>query len=388
MNRILLLIISLLLISCNSEKKKDTKVSEPKKIEIGINHSIETFMILRSLADNDPHFKYRKSEFKDNPLVYSSRQFFESYREHIAVHKTQEIINEFGVDVTLQGLLYSQELPNVKLIYEINSPDWKQNREKLIEYLSLLKDFYVEANVSGFITQHKPFYLGAITEAKSHINPNLIQTMENYFGTENDHYKVILAPNQPFGMGFGADVENKKEKILYQILAPANGIHWEEKINDYSEFGYSGNDANEYYRDLVVHEFCHSFITPIIEQEKYKTKINQSNSLFIPKLDSLMTEQGYDNWWSFVNEHLVRLGEIRISKKMGIDDLEEMRNYNISENGFILIPDAEELIIEYETNRKDYPTFELFLPKLVEQLNSFTKIDIENKMAAANNGYK
>jgi len=101
-----------------------------------------------------------------------------------------------------------------------------------------------------------------------------------------------------------------------------------------------------------------------------------------------MTEQGYDNWWSFVNEHLVRLGEIRISKKMGTDDLEEMRNYNIKENGFILIPDAEQLIIEYETNRKEYPKFELFLPKLVEQLNSFNKIDIKNKMAAANNGYK
>lgn len=377
-----------MLISCNSDKKKDIKVSESKKIEIGINHTIETFMILRSLDDNDPHFKYRKSEFKDNPLVYFSRQFFKNYGGHIAVHKTQEIIKEFGVDVTLQGLLYSQELPNVELIYEVNSPDWKQNREKLIEYLNLLKKFYVEANVYEFINQHKAFYLGAIAEAKSHIKPNLIQTMENYFGTANDHYSVILAPNQPFGMGFGADVENRQEKILYQILAPANGIEWKEKADDYSEFGYSGNDANEYYRDLVVHEFCHSFITPIIEQEEYKAKINQSDSLFIPKLDSLMTEQGYDNWWSFVNEHLVRLGEIRISKKIGTDDLEEMRNYNIKENGFILIPDAEQLIIEYETNRKEYPKFELFLPKLVEQLNSFNKIDIKNKMAAANNGYK
>gem|GEM_PF-3455642 len=61
MNRILLVIISFLLISCNSDKKKDIKVSESKKIEIGINHTIETFMILRSLDDNDPHFKYRKS---------------------------------------------------------------------------------------------------------------------------------------------------------------------------------------------------------------------------------------------------------------------------------------------------------------------------------------
>jgi len=118
---------------------------------------------------------------------------------------------------------------------------------------------------------------------------------------------------------------------------------------------------------MVNHEFCHSFITPLIEQGMYRDKINQTDSLFVPELDSIMTKQGYGTWWGFTNEHLVRLAELRIANEMGIDNLNNMRKYNIEENGFILIPDAEKLILEYENNRKDYPTFDLFLPQLIDQ---------------------
>lgn len=377
-----LLFIIFLFSTISSCVEKECKVvSKPKVIEIDINRTIETFMILRSLADNDPHFKYRKPDFKANPLVYFSRQFFQNQKGDKAVYETQKLINEFGVDIVIQGLLYAKELPNIELIHNINSPDWKGNEQKLISYLTVLKDFYVNNNVSSFIKQNQHFYAGAIKEAQSYIDKRLLEVMEDYFGAENDSYKVILAPNQPFGMGFGADVENKRGKTLYQILAPANKIDFKEGIEDYKEFGFSGENASEYYRDLVAHEFCHSFITPIIEKEPYKAAINKTDSLFVPKLNLLMTEQGYDNWWSFVNEHLVRLAEVRVSKQLGIKNLKEMRAYNVVDNGFILIPDAEKCIVEYEEHRNQYPRFELFLPKLIEQFSKYSKQDIENKLS-------
>lgn len=389
MNKIIFMIIAFLPLSCNKMMKTESNDYEKKEIKVSINKTIETFMILRSLSNNDPLFKYRKADYKGKPLMYSAREYFKDFKNDIAVEKTQELLEETSGtgDVLLQGLLYANELPDENLKYELKSY-WKNKKSELVEYLKVLKDFYIRANVEDFLTKSKTFYEGAIAETKLYLNKKVIPTMENYFGKTNAEYNMILIPNSPFGMGFGADVGDEKNKILYQIISPANDINWQKNISDYKEFGYSGEDAKEYYRDLVVHEFCHSFITPIIEQEKYKAKINQSDSLFIPKLDSLMTEQGYDNWWSFVNEHLVRLGEIRVSKEIGVDDIEEMRKYNIAENGFILIPDAEKLIAEYEKNRKKYPRFELFMPKLIEQLNNYSKKDIENKMAAANIGYK
>jgi len=83
-------------------------------------------------------------------------------------------------------------------------------------------------------------------------------------------------------------------------------------------------------------------------------------------------------------KHIVRLAEIRIAKRIGIEDLEEMRNFNIKENGFILLPDAEKLVEEYENNRNKYENFQQFVPKLIEQLKSFEKLDIYKKIEEIN----
>jgi hypothetical protein len=57
--------------------------------------------------------------------------------------------------------------------------------------------------------------------------------------------------------------------------------------------------------------------------------------------------------------------------------LEEMRKDNVVDKGFILIPDAEKLLEEYENNREKYPNFEKFLPKLINQFKNYTSKDIE-----------
>ncbi len=381
MNKILFIIIAFLFIS-NNEKRKN---NEEKEIKVSINKTIETFMILRSLSDKDPLFKYRKADYKGKPLIYSAREYFKNFKSDIAVYKTQELLKETSStgDLLLQGLLYANELPDNHLKYELN-PYWKNKKSELIEYLKILKDFYNKANVEGFITEHKTFYEGAIAETKLYLNNSLIPTMEAYFGEYNTHYGLIIIPISPFGMGFGAKIEKGNNKMLYQIISPVRDIDWHKNLTDYNEFGYSGKGSDTYYRDLVAHEFCHSFITPIIKQKEYTKRINQTDSLFIPKLDSVMKKQSYGNWWSFVNEHLVRVASIRISEKLGIKDLEEMRTDNFIDKGFIIIPDAEKLLEEYENNRNKYPTFKLFLPKLIDQFKNYSKTDIENKITELN----
>jgi hypothetical protein len=338
-------------------------------------------MILRSLSESDPLFKYRKADYDGKPLIYLAREYFKDFKNDIAVQKTQELLDKTSItgDLIIQGLLYSTELPQTKLKYELN-PYWKKNKSDLVTYLDILREFYMDANVEGFLKNNNKFYQGAIKEAESHLNKNLISTMEKYFGETNPNYKLIIIPNSPFGMGFGANVGIGNNKILYQIISPASDIESHKNLSDFKEFGYSGKDADKYYRDLVAHEFCHSFITPIIQQEKYLKKINETDSLFVPELDSIMRKQSYGKWWGFVNEHLVRLASIRISKEMKIKGLNELRNDNVVVKKFILIPDSEKLMIEYENNRDKYPTFNHFLPKLIDQFTNYTREDIEKKI--------
>jgi len=307
MNKLTILFSILTLISCEEIRKSQTNVIQDKQIEVSINHTIETFMILRSLSNDDPLFKYRDSSYLGKPIMYEARKHFAEYRKHTSVIETQRMLNATSStgDLILQGLLYFEELPSVSLKYEISAEDWINRKDSLISYVEVLQNFYKEAKVNEFISKHANFYAGAITEAKTYLDIELIPIMEDYFGISNLAYKMILIPNSPFGMGFGANTESTKGDIFYQIISPANDIEWNENSN-YDTFGYSGEDADEYYRDLVVHEFCHPFITPFIEDKKWRSEIAKTDSLFVEELKSKMSEQGYDSWWGFVNEHLVR----------------------------------------------------------------------------------
>lgn len=242
---------------------------ERKTIEVDINHTIETFMILRSLSKEDPLFKYRDSTYKGKPIMYEARKTFAKYKNHQAVKETQKLLNSTSStgDLILQGLLYFEELPSTSIKYEIDSDDWKNQKESLTDYIYILNQFYKDAKVDEFISKHSEFYNGAICEANSYLDDNLIPTLEDYFGIKNEGYKMIIIPNSPFGMGFGANTNSEKGSVFYQIISPASEIKWNENTS-YDTYGFSGEGAKEYYRDLVIHELCHPFVTPFIESEK------------------------------------------------------------------------------------------------------------------------
>lgn len=383
MHKLIILLFTLpLFSSCNGENTVQIKTSQKqKKVEVEIHETIETFMILRALASEDPLFQYRDSTYKGKPIMYEARKAFAEYKNHKAVIETQKLLNTTSStgDLILQGLLYFEELPSTSLKYEITSEEWKNRKDTLIQYVHVLHQFYKDAKVNEFILSQADFYEGAIAEANSHLNENLINTMEDYFGIQNHAYKMILIPNSPFGMGFGASVASDDGDIFYQIISPSNDIEWNNR-STYDTYGFSGEGSEAYYRDLVVHEFCHPFITPFLEKQQWKTAISKTDSLYLPQLDSIMSNQGYGSWWGFINEHLVRTAELRIAKKMNEKSLEEMRTYNVKECGFIFIPESEKLMGKYEANRNMYSNIEAFLPELIDQLNTFNKEDVRMKL--------
>jgi hypothetical protein len=296
MSRLIVLFISILLLSCTEEKiDHPQSIQETKTIEVGINRTIETFMILRSISEEDPLFQYRDSTYKGKPMMYEARKAFVNFKNHPAVEETQKLLQATSStgDLILQGLLYFEELPSTKQKFEIDSEFWKSKQDTLFNYISTISKFYQDADVEKFIYNNNHFYDKAKAEAKTHLDDNLIPTMESYFGIENYAYNMLLIPNSPFGMGFGASVTSNNGDIFYQIISPANDIEWNEN-STYDSYGFSGEGADEYFRDLVIHEFCHPFVTPYLESDILRSEIAKTDSLFVPILDSIMSNKDMD----------------------------------------------------------------------------------------------
>jgi|GEM_PF-2542904 len=370
-----------LLCSCGNNKPLQEQQPD-KKIQVGYHKTIETIMILRALSDDDYFLHRRADTFKGRPMLYEARKYFADYKDHPAVAETQRILydtRDIG-GIMFQGVLYAEELPGTSITHNITNPYWFEHKIELAEYMQLLGRFYTEANVAGFFEQQHDFYHGAISEARSYINDSVTAVMEDYFGKENAAYHMYILPISIYGWGFSATAPSAEGDIQYGIISPVEDIDWDGYTDGRTTFGFGGAEAKAHYRELVVHEFTHSFITDLLEHEDFKKQIAQYDTLYTHMLDEAMQENGYGDWWGFVNEHLVRLGHIRVAEMYDAAEAAALRKTDVQEYKFVLLPDAEERIKQYEQNRDMYKTIDSFLPVLIDQFGEFSKDMIDERL--------
>lgn len=361
-----------MLYSC-SDKNQEEK-HENKSIEVAYHKNIETVMILRALSDTDYFISRIPDSSTKWPMLYRARQYFKEYKNHPAVGETQRLLysmQDIGGQL-LQGVMYANEVPATGMRQEATDAYWREHKEELKDYMQLVDSFYIVAGADEFFRQNEGFYEGAIKEAQAYINDSVTVVMEAYFGVKNAAYKMYLMPMCPYGWAFSVTTGDANGVTHSGIISPVSSVEWDgtNDIND--NFGFGGDEARAHYRELIIHEFVHPFITPIIERDSFQSQIAKYDYLYTPVLDSAMGEIGYTGWWSFVNEHLTRLGHIRVTEQMDKAEAEELRKTDINEYKYVLLPEAEQLMKEYENNRDDYKTIESFLPRLVEM---FSRVD-------------
>ena len=152
------------------------------------------------------------------------------------------------------------------------------------------------------------------------------------------------------------------------VVSSSRMLGLKESLNSYRKYGFDNPEVTQF---LTVHEVSHAFVNPLLE--KYKEQIMADSALFVKGLKDTLATKGIRNWYVCVIEHLVRLGEIRIAVAVGNPkEADRLRAIHIGEYNCVLLPLLEGKIIEYENNRKDFPTYERYLPELVKFLHTLT----------------
>lgn len=359
----LVLLMAVFAISCKEAKQIDQPVK--KKIQVSYHKGIETVMILRSLSDTDYFISRIHDTDKSRPLLYKARQYFAAYRSHPAVAETQRILysaSDIG-SLLFQGVIYGDTLPKGVVSLAPNDAYWKERKDTLSAYLRLLADFYQTANVEQFFRDNATFYDGAIAEARQYINDSIVNDMEEYFGKANASYHMYVVPMCPYAWGFALTTQDSAGKSFHAVISPVISSDGES-----GEFGFGGPEAAAHYRELVVHEFVHPFINISL----FKAELKKYDTLFTPSLDSSMQEQGYNGWMSFVDELFVRTGHIRVAEKFSKAEADALRKVDMDEYKFVLVPEIEEKMKEYESNRDKYKNIDGFLPDLI---STFAKVN-------------
>lgn len=341
-----------------------------KAIQVRIDRNVETISILYLIAEIG-------LQTPSGSFSLEAKEHFFKYKEHKAVKLLNKITNNTRRwNSPLEIALHCSEVPDIKLVYELDDNFYKslsennnieEGRDCLNEFLTSLNEFYKTAKIDNFISMHQKYYNKVLNDVRLNLpDKDFIETMEQYYGQKNNSYNLIPSPILFPEVGLGLRISTPNGLIVNNVF----GAFLDSNSSEAYSYGFNSHSR---IRDLSVHEFGHSFVNPITELPENRELIAKYSYLFTP-IQSYMSEQAYNNWWICVTEHLVRLGEIRIALALN-DSLtaSKIRNDNIKIKKYIYLPYLEQEILRYENSRDKYKSFEEFFPILIE--NTFSKID-------------
>lgn len=348
MNKIIIQTL-LLLISLNC-------LGQESKLNITIDERIET---LYAVAYFDDYFLINNHE---NLYKNTLKNKLQGLKDHKAVQLFDSLSTKYNFSYyrTVEWILQFSNFPEFQKVKEKadNYSTVPENKKYLLEeFRKELIKFNQDTLFQKYLKAVKPLNEKVISQVKnSETIDKLPSFLEDYYGKKLNSYNLILSPLIHAG-GFNSEIINKNgESEVYAILGPNGEIDF---------VPYFDKDFIE--TDLILHEFGHSFVNPLIE--KYSKEVETLNSKYYSKeLKENAKNQGYSEWKYVFNELLLRATTIHITEqKFGKEKAEKLLEFEKS-IGFGLVEKILDILKDYELNRTKYETFDEFYPILINRM--------------------
>ena len=368
-------------ISCGEKKQ----IESARSLNITIDPRIELLAVVQFLSGYGERTGLITRY--DFPYKADVSEYFSAYKNHPAVKLFEEMsVSGFSFDAPPDAMLHLSNPPELTLQvpFTQNLKRRAGGQERLEKFIQELRDFAQKTNFTSFFEAHKGTYSKLVSDTYGKMQGvDFISTLENYYGMKQLSYNIILAPLfHPGGFVPRIDREGGSNPIFNFIKSLQYLIfnQWSGKSYEiYNICGPTGVEngipsfgTQEGFRQLAWHEFGHSFVNPLSESLKNRIKISEYSSLFMP-IREKMEKEGYSNWETCVNEHIVRaitarLTFIHFGKQAGEDELRDQKS-----RGFVYIDPLCKKLEEYEIRRDKYPAFADFFQELLKVFEEITK---------------
>lgn len=341
------------------------------RIDISVNRNVELIMAMQVLTNMDDFIITNgfsnfplttKFEF---PLKNKYLSYFSQFKDSQAIKLFNTMIPNgffFGKPLTAAVLSDSNlKLTNTCWIESLPSPpyppDYKYVVEEFLDQAFKFKEF---SGFDNFFDSIYPLYDSIVNIQKSKVSlESIVSDIELFFYNQLPGYHVVLVPLMWSG---GVSISSKtpcntKFGETWILIGPKN------VVNGIPSFG-----TNEEYTDVIVHEFCHAFITPLCDQ--YKEEIMKYEYLYNLQ-KNIFRNNGIPGWFDAVNELLTRAAEIIITSKGDQKQIETKLQFQTEKLGFEYLPILVKAISKYHYQEK-----KKIEDSFVEILNSFSTIKI------------
>ncbi len=292
-----------------------------------------------------------------NEYFRALRDYLAPYKEHEAIAIAQELTNlGFTYDAPVGFICHLGPLPELEVKYEYSNYliERAHGRDRLERFRLALADLAREANFLDFYDSWLPQFNEWIAAVE--FNGDMItEWLESFFGKQASEFHLIFAPAMFPSGGCGAIIDGPNgELISYQILRESGTSSWAPDL-----------PSGRHLEFLSLHEWGHSFVNPALDA--HADQVSKLRSLIMP-VASIMKRQAYPTIHVFMSEQVLRAVTTLAAEELYGEEVYQKWLQNEENAGFYLTKDVIEMLREYKSNRDIYPTFESYVPTLLEQL--------------------
>jgi hypothetical protein len=289
-----------------------------------------------------------------SPYLYALYRYFHPFRQHRAVRLLHELRSQHPwPDLYHYLVLCLSDPPGLewRLPPAGAGGEGLPGGQMMEEWVEALRDFAAESQFERFFAQQTPFYYHLVEQVDKNLKgEELLGPLEEYCGMGLDEYRLVLSPLLHQG-GFGPLLPlGEGRRAGYAIVGP-DGVA-----------GTTPTYSFRHLRELVWHEFGHSFVNPLTQARQ--EQLRATRHLFAP-LAEQMAQTGYPTWESCVNEHLIRAITARLLRRAEGEEAGLGAAQAEARRGFAYVPALYRRLEEYETRPAAYPSLPAFLPRLL-----------------------
>lgn len=340
---------------------KDRKKPAPRpKLEFSVDPRLELDGIMELLAFDltagcKPPAHANDFMHPDIEYVRAARKHFAPFKDHPAIrHRALPEIRAFDLGQRGQGLMRLSPLPELKPHSQISIAflaHYVGGDAELEVWLQHMRDFAIDAKFMEFFDANVHLLDADLAKLKGEIEAiDYIGKIEKYTGLPFEgRYLFTLSPF--ISSDTGANIVQRGEDGLADIISVVGPTE-----------PTSGPINCTYHRlhARIWHEAAHGVLDNVTELygEDIATKQPPQRK----------ATREYQNWMHHVREHMVRSVMLRLVSLEISAALSDHELQHEEDCGLPFLRGFKARIAEYEGDRKKYPTFADFYPRLLDVL--------------------
>lgn len=294
----------------------------------------------------------------DIAYVRAARKHFAPYKDHPAIKRRAEpAFRAFDLGQRGQGLMRLSPLPEFAPHSQISIAflaHYVGGDAQLELFLQDMRDFARDSKFMAFFEANKGLLDADLNKVKAEIEKSdYIGKIEEYTGLPFvGRYAFVLSPF--IASDTGANIVQRGDDGLADIISVLGPI--ENPAPD-------GPLTCTYHRlhARIWHEAAHGVMDNVTELYGEDIAAKQPP----PRKEAT---REYQNWMHHVREHMVRSVMLRLVSREISESFSDKELQHEEDCGLPFLWDFKKRIAEYEADRKKYPTFADFYPRLIDLL--------------------